>query len=214
MTVWFTSDLHIGHKFVAGARRVGSYDAVDRDAVTPEIVQDHNDLVASKWDAVVKKDDIVWVVGDLTGGGYIQEGLDWIRARPGTKHLVVGNHDKAHPMNTDSAKYQEVFLGIDEASVGKPRPFKSVQMAARRSVKVRGEKVNVMLSHFPFTEDHSPEARYMKWRLRDEGEYLIHGHTHSTERFNGKEIHVGVDAWDFAPVSLETITEYIITTHK
>jgi calcineurin-like phosphoesterase family protein len=49
----------------------------------------------------------------------------------------------------------------------------------------------------------------MQWRLRDEGKYLIHGHLHSAEKFNGREIHVGVDAWDFTPVPLETIADYI-----
>lgn len=200
MAVYFTSDLHLGHKFVAAARRQGSYANVDRDAITQEDVDWHDTMLAEKWDAVVKKDDIVWVVGDMTGGGHVPHGLDWIRARPGVKHLIAGNHDKCHPLHKDSHKFQRVFL----------EAFESVQMAAFRKVAyAEAKSARVMVSHFPFSEDHSPEARYMEWRLRDEGDYLIHGHTHDTEKFNGKEIHVGVDAWDFAPVSLDTITEYI-----
>ena len=198
MSVWFTSDLHIHHRFVAGARMLGSYD-IDRDLITPEMVEAHDQMLAESIDDVVKKDDVVWFLGDLTGGGNVEAGLDFIRARPGAWHMITGNHDKPHPLHSDSHKWQRKFL----------EAFESVQMAARRSVVVDGVKHNVMLSHFPYTEDHSPESRHMEWRLRDEGDFLIHGHTHSREKFSGKQIHVGVDAHDFAPVHLDYIVEAI-----
>lgn len=200
MAVFFTSDLHLRHKFVAGARRLGSYENVDRDSITPEDVQWHDDLLATNWDATVGKDDVVWMLGDLTGGGHVEYALEWVKARPGIKHLIVGNHDKAHPLHRDSHKFQRIFLDA----------FASVQMASRRKFTLSDQtSVYGLLSHFPFSEDHSPEARYTEWRLRENDDYLLHGHTHSTERFNGKEIHVGVDAWDFTPVPLEEIVDYI-----
>lgn len=206
MTVHFTSDLHIGHKFVAAARmNGGDYEAfagMDRSLITPETVDEHDNMLAENFDRVVKKDDVVWFLGDLTGGGNIERGLDWIKARMGTWHMITGNHDKPHPMNRDSAKYQKIFLTA----------FESVQMAARRKVTLSdGTHTNVMLSHFPFSTDHSPEARYMEWRLRDEGGVILHGHTHDTTKVSpdGREIHVGVDAHEFAPVSLDWVTEMV-----
>ena len=44
--------------------------------------------------------------------------------------------------------------------------------------------------------DHTDPPRYMQWRLPDMGHFLLHGHTHSTEkRTSAREIHVGWDAW-------------------
>jgi calcineurin-like phosphoesterase family protein len=40
-------------------------------------------------------------------------------------------------------------------------------------------------------------------------ELLIHGHTHSTEKLNGTQIHVGVDAWNYAPATLKEIEELV-----
>ena len=38
-----------------------------------------------------------------------------------------------------------------------------------------------MVSHFPYSGDHSEESRYDQWRLPDFGVPIIHGHTHSSE---------------------------------
>lgn len=73
--------------------------------------------------------------------------------------------------------------------------------------RIKIDREDVMLSHFPYTKDRH-EARYMQYRLRDEGKWLLHGHTHQAEqRREGREIHVGLDAWDLTPVSLGTIRE-------
>lgn len=48
-----------------------------------------------------------------------------------------------------------------------------------------------------------------QYRLRDEGRWLLHGHTHQPERIRGREIHVGLDAWDLAPVNEGTIAKLI-----
>jgi calcineurin-like phosphoesterase family protein len=35
----------------------------------------------------------------------------------------------------------------------------------------------------------------------DNGLPLIHGHVHNSWKVNGRQINVGVDVWDFTPVS-------------
>ena len=49
------------------------------------------------------------------------------------------------------------------------------------------------------------EARSRSWPRNGKQEFLIHGHTHSTERRDGQAIHVGVDAWDYRPASFDEI---------
>lgn len=179
--VWFTSDLHLGHRFVAGLRGF-------------DCVEDHDTHLMQQWESRVTDGDQVWVLGDLAVSRPTQA-LAIIRSLPGIKHFISGNHDGCHPMHRDAHKRTPEYLTA----------FASVQPFARR--KIHGQ--DVLLSHFPYAKDRH-EARYMQYRLRDEGAWLLHGHTHQADqRQEGREIHVGVDAWDFAPVSLHTVEAII-----
>lgn len=189
MKTWFTADLHIGHKAVAELR--GYADPADHDAV-----------LAENWDRCVGPNDLVWVLGDLCIGGSwaTRDALAWITDRPGRKRLILGNHDKPHPMHRDAHVWMAKFYYLPCAGVRRP-VFEHVSTAAR--IRVAGR--SVLLSHFPYRDDHTDVPRYDQWRLRDQGELLIHGHTHSAERIRGREIHVGLDAWGFKPVALHNI---------
>jgi calcineurin-like phosphoesterase family protein len=179
---FFTSDLHFGHQLVADLR--GFADPADHDAA-----------VAERWCATVRADDEVWVLGDLsmaTTNTRVDAVLAQIAALPGTKHLVPGNHDPVHPLHRRSFQWQRRYLEV----------FASVQAFARQ--RIGG--VDVLLSHFPYLADHSDPPRFLQYRLRDEGGWLLHGHTHQGERRSGDhEIHVGLDGWDLRPASLDEI---------
>lgn len=183
--IWFLADLHVGHRMVAGLRGFGD----DIDA--------HDTHLAGEWDKRIRADDQVWVLGDVTGRrGDEQRGLDWIGNRPGIKHLISGNHDACHPMHSQAHKVQQDYLKV----------FASVQSAGVR--KIAGQRVR--LSHFPYEADHTSDARYRAWRISNDGEWLIHGHTHSRRQMtSSREIHVGVDAHNLAPVSLHWIEDRI-----
>ncbi len=56
--VWYTSDLHIGHRLIAGGLRGGFDDSDDHDAE-----------LARRWDNDVSAGDTVWVLGDISAGG-------------------------------------------------------------------------------------------------------------------------------------------------
>lgn len=103
--VWFTSDLHIGHAKIAELRSTPAVKA----AFPPEAwTQWHDRVLANFWDATVKPDDTVWVLGDISAGGSAAQAraLSWITERPGWKHLITGNHDGCHPMHRDAHKWQ------------------------------------------------------------------------------------------------------------
>jgi len=183
--IWFTSDLHVGHRFVAGLRGHAAVEA-------------HDGLLAARWDATVAPGDHIWVLGDLSAGGSAAErgALAWLADRPGIKHLVAGNHDRIHPLNRDAHKHHDAHAAV----------FASVAPFARR--RING--VEVMLSHFPYDGDHTSQSRYDQYRLRDYGMPLLHGHTHasgvySTSTQGTAQIHVGVDAWGMSPVPLSAI---------
>lgn len=199
MNTWFTADLHIGHKLMAHHRAAAAticapWESPEIDAF---VIDWHDRALAANWDALVGPDDLVWVLGDISAGGArAQRGaLEWLAARPGRKRLIAGNHDGCHPLHRDSHKWQPEYLWV----------FETVQSAGR----IRAGGVSVLLSHFSYSSDHTAEARYNQWRLRDEGELLIHGHIHSPERRNGRELHVGVDAWELKPVAAQSIEQLI-----
>lgn len=208
MTVFFTSDLHIGHRLVAHLRwnALGHQEGVDDETV----VGWHDAHLAQGWDDLVDEGDQIWVLGDISAGGTSSQrkALEWLSERPGNKHLIAGNHDGCHPMHRDSHKWQAEYLGV----------FDSVQSAAVRKVPTglaNPATVRTLLSHFPYMEhgQHIPD-RFTQWWLPDEGVPILHGHVHSDERVTfsdagTQQIHVGLDAWDLKPVSLEQITELL-----
>ena len=195
--VWFTSDLHIGHATITTVR---GYDSPSR----------HDAELALNWDTLVAPEDSVWVLGDISAGGREAQtrALEWLSLRPGSKHLVAGNHDGVHPMNRDSHQHFDIYTAV----------FSSVGTVGYRKVYVRDESRRVVLSHFPYHSSCSGEGdrerRFDQWRLRDEGRPVLHGHTHSPEKLtlssNGTpQIHVGADAWALRPVSPEQIAEIL-----
>ncbi|SEH53665.1 Calcineurin-like phosphoesterase superfamily protein [Mycolicibacterium rutilum] len=185
--VWYTSDLHIGHRLIAGLR---GFDDSD----------DHDAELARRWDNDVSAGDTVWVLGDISAGGRggQRRALEWLSERPGVKHLIAGNHDSVHPMHIDTHKMLSTYLEV----------FASVQQSARR--KLAGQ--TLLLSHFPYrTAALGPyvetDSRFDQWRLPGMGAWLLHGHSHDSIRRRGKSIHVGLDAWNLAPVSIDTIAQ-------
>lgn len=219
---WFTSDLHLNHKLVAekrGFRKLGNPNPDGSENVLGDTVK-HDAAVVENWNRVVRPEDTVWVLGDV-GMGHIERFADSLIKLNGRLHLITGNHDDPWPGNRDSFKYQRKWLDY----------FESVQAFARR--RIDGDVV--LLSHFPYEGDHTEDPRAEQFRLRDEGEILLHGHLHTAEKITpliptecfycsadlvargcahnlraiSKQIHVGLDAWDLTPVSMPQVQEMI-----
>lgn len=80
-TIYFISDLHLGHK---GILRFGQRKHED--------LQDMHIAIMDAWNKTVRKDkDIVYVLGDVAFD--IKE-LKWLRGMRGQKRLILGNHDQ------------------------------------------------------------------------------------------------------------------------
>jgi calcineurin-like phosphoesterase family protein len=202
MTVFHTSDPHIGHRFVAKLRWQRAFPGLELPS-DEKVVSWHDQVLAQHWDNTVKKDDVVWVHGDLAltnAKAGVNHVLDWVTNRHGRKQLIFGNHDPGHPMHRDSYKWQKEYLR---------HAFESAQLAARRKVTLKdGSTRSVLLSHMPYQGDRTESDRDVQWRLRDEGLWLWHGHLHSEFTLHApgtKQLDVGVDAWGLKPVAEETL---------
>lgn len=201
MTVFFTSDLHIGHAHVAQLRAEAMDPAYGlTNATAAEVIGWHDQYLAQNWDDMVTKGDVVWVLGDISAGGSRAQhtALEWIAARPGTKRLISGNHDKTHPMHRDAHKWFPAYSAV----------FDSIASHASRKIVVGDQSHRFLLSHLPYVGDSGPLNRYPEHRLRDLGFPLLHGHVHRTDRITRStlhtpQVHIGLDAWDLFPVSIE-----------
>jgi calcineurin-like phosphoesterase family protein len=183
---FYTADLHLGHEKVARLRGFAT-------------AEEHDEAIAAKWRDAVRTEDTVWILGDLalasTANG-LRRILDMTAQLSGRKHLVAGNHDPVHPMHRNAHRWQLAYL----------RVFESVQPFARHVI---GHS-DVLLSHFPYSGDHTKRDRHVQYRLRDEGRWLLHGHTHAmNRRHSGHQIHVGLEGWDLLPASDEAIEALI-----
>ena len=200
--VFYTSDLHIGHKLVAVERFCRVHGTGPDDVIDVEhAVSWHDAVLAENWDNTVDDADTVWVVGDISVGGSMQRpALEWVSQRTGIKKLIAGNHDGVHGSHRDADKWFEAYAGV----------FRHVGDFMRR--RVAGH--TVMMSHYPYEGDHTPVDRDTQYRLPDEGHPVICGHTHSIERVSRTaagtmQINVGADAWNMTPVPHSTIEEMV-----
>lgn len=216
--IFYTSDLHIGHRKVAGIRGFWDEDHVsdvpqvlaDGSIETmPEALPDtdeHDRVLADNWDAVVHPEDTVYVLGDISINGG-EHALEWMDRRPGNKILVAGNHDPVNPMFRTAEKAFPRWMQTFDMIV----PF----------MRKRLEGQNVLLSHFPYESwGDGPErggaetSRHNQYRLPEMDLPLLHGHTHGPERAHGSMFHVGVDAWNMQLVRQEVIQEWLTDEYR
>lgn len=175
---WFTSDLHLGHERIV--------ELCNRPFNT---VEEMNETIIERWNEVVEPLDKVYVLGDVALGK-ISETLPLCQRLNGTKYLVPGNHDRCWSGNKrvreiDVLRYEDAGFVILENEV----QFKDWK-----------------LCHFPTGGDSHTDDRFPEFRpvLRAD-DWLIHGHVHNLWKVNGHQINVGVDVWDFTPVSEHAI---------
>ena len=207
MTLYVTSDWHIGH-----ANIIRLCDRPFRDVLHMyETIRD-NML------EVLTPDDTLLNLGDVVMGDR-EKHLAWVAAMalPCKHVLMPGNHDEpwiGNPNDKRRAKYtpmyEEVFDGVYQL------PILSITDDTKPKNDIGMHPVLAWANHFPYEGDSHDTPRYNDFRYPDEGTPIVHGHTHSHEKISRTakgtlQIHVGVDAWDFRPVSIDTIRSLIET---
>lgn len=188
MTTWLTSDLHLGHANIIGycGRPFADVEEMDRELVR-------------RWRERVATDDVVWVLGDFALGS-IAAGLALVQSLPGEKHLVAGNHDRCWPGNGRRHR----------PWVDRYRAAGFVEIVTNTEIDL-GEGVVLPACHFPYEGDSHGEDRFLEWRPVDDGRPLLHGHVHELWRVKDRQVNVGVDVWDFAPVDAATLRAVVPT---
>lgn len=133
-----------------------------------------------QWNLRVRPNDVVYHLGDFMFAprDKLQRATENILRRlNGVKILIRGNHDR--PETSLATGWQSTHDTLEvKAHLG--GPFKQ----------------RIVLFHYPLRS----------WNAHAHGSWMLHGHCHGNlSDVGGKILDVGVDVWDYAPVSIETI---------
>lgn len=142
-----------------------------------ESCSEMNKEMIRRWNEIVSKDDVVYHLGDLTFGdtNRVKNLIDTLN---GTIHFITGNHDRpTSKVRNEFASFQSYKeINIDQEDSNYP--------------------LTICLFHYPMEI----------WNKRHYGAIHLHGHEHTGVRLTGKNrVDVGVDSWNYRPVSLERI---------
>lgn len=167
--IFFTADSHYGHgRIIEYCARPFKY--------TDEM----NKTLIDNWNSVVKKNDIIYHLGDFGMGS--PDYLNSIfKELAGNKYLIIGSHDKTPVLHLPwiCLPKSVTLVKIDWGFFGLP------------------EGPDIFLSHYP----------HRSWPKSFHGSWHLFGHTHGRLTPWGKSFDVGVDCNNFTPVSLNQVRE-------
>lgn len=190
MAIFFTSDLHLYHANVI------------RYCARPfATVEEMNEMIVKNWNETVGPDDVVYCLGDFAMAFRPVE--TFTRRLMGTKYLVPGNHDFCHSYHKRSRNADQRAKWIQ-----KYEENGWIVLPEQTTLDIPGVAV-VNMCHHPYHLTHPADDKYAKWRPKDDGRWLLCGHVHEKWKVMDKMINIGVDQWDFKPVSIKQIEDII-----
>lgn len=147
-------------------------------------VQEMDNELIKRWNSVVKPEDTVYILGDFSLKG--SEDVDWYRRilkkLPGEKHLILGNHDTLKPFTYIDVGFASVHthLHLNDMMTPEHEMWDEIILA------------------------HDPSVSVM-----DRSKLYLVGHVHDLFKICKNAVNVGVDVWDYTPVSLKQIEELV-----
>jgi calcineurin-like phosphoesterase family protein len=194
--IYFSSDSHFYHQNVI------------RYCNRPfSSVEEMNEIMIKNWNEIVDPDDTVYCLGDFSLA--IRPVEVYSSRLMGKKRLISGNHDWTHSYHKKSRKLENQKKWIEFYEQH------GWEVLNEQVVIDLGDNVGfVDMCHHPYEDDSNRGDKYARWRPMDEGRILLCGHIHQhwKTKLSPKGslmINVGVDVWDFKPVSLAQIIELI-----
>jgi calcineurin-like phosphoesterase family protein len=226
MDVFHTSDTHFGH-----ARILELCNRPFRD------VTEMGETIVENWNSVVPPTGRVYHHGDVALGP-IMESLKWVSKLNGEIVLIDGNHDRRFMAKNDAqrAKWEQIYLDagfsaiypnlslVNFASLPVPAvnlshfPYEGDSHDGDRFESRRLEDNGVPLLH-GHTHSSGPAVSWSSKRTKRVPVLDENG----DPKFDRKnkpiteevpdptlQIHVGMDAWNFTPVSHREISEILV----
>lgn len=145
-------------------------------------LEEMDETLIERWNAKVTNDDIVWHLGDFA---WHKREAEYLKRLNGEVRLIAGNHD------TELVNGQKCILDLFN------RGFEWVDKEYIGVIEGLG-KTWFHLYHYPI----------IGWDKSHHGSWHFHGHVHGKLDFislNPRSVDVGVDSWNFEPVSFDEI---------
>jgi calcineurin-like phosphoesterase family protein len=161
-----------------------------------------NEMMIKYWNDTVGPDDTVYCLGDFSMAFRAVE--LYSRRLNGTKYLVPGNHDFCHSYHKKSRNEEQRKFWTK-----KYEDHGWIVLPEQTTLDIPGVAI-VNLCHHPYTLIGPGDDKYLRWRPKDDGRWLLCGHIHQHWQIQNKMINVGVDVWNFRPVSIEDIKNIIL----
>lgn len=184
MDIWFTSDLHLGHKNV-----------LEFQGRPFESIEEMNGALITAINRNAKANDILYILGDVAyrnEGGFTAAANMISTLRCKKIRLVLGNHD------ADYAK-QWARSGL----------FESVTRFEEFNARGFGYQANLTLCHYPLLQWNRSRHNGKKDSIPS---IMVHGHVHGGYEGNVRNasegvfrFDCGVDANGYAPVHIKDI---------
>jgi calcineurin-like phosphoesterase family protein len=145
-------------------------------------IEEMNETIITKWNAKIKSTDTVYFIGDFAFADK-EKTKSILERLNGNIHLCRGNHDK--PLNALHHYFSSVF---DLSTILIPDD------------DVPSGKQPIVLCHYPL----------LTWDRQQYGSWMLHGHCHASLPFNKtlKRVDIGVDNWNYFPVSYNELKEF------
>ncbi len=145
-------------------------------------VEEMNEKLIENWNKIISPKDVVYVIGDFVFGHAEKQAtriIELVRSLKGNILLIKGSHDKLDHFDPST-------LGKDASR------FKIFQ---DRIVTISYENQEIVLCHYAMRV--WPKSHFGTWHL--------FGHSHGKLEGLGKSFDVGVDCWNFKPLSFPEI---------
>lgn len=155
MTTWFSSDYHHQHKNICQYTNRSLF-------TTPE---DHTEWLISLHNKQVKKDDQVFLIGDVSFATKFEDVAAFFRRLNGNITIIKGNHDDTKVLN---------YL-VQSGDIHSWHDYKEIKLGG----------IPTVLFHFPIRS----------WHKQGYGAIHLAGHSHgSLPDVGGKFLDVGLDS--------------------
>jgi calcineurin-like phosphoesterase family protein len=176
--VWFTSDYHAFHKKILTLGKGRPF----------ANLEEHNSAIADRHNAVVKPDDLVYNLGDFALSCQWDKAFSFRRRLMGRQHFLWGNHDRqpfGHVAEDMIANVPDCFVSVKDSDI--------------LDLTAYGVRYPVTIGHFAMRT----------WTKSHRGAWNLYGHSHGMlpEEPRWLAFDVGVDCWDFRPVSIEEVAQ-------
>lgn len=144
---YYISDLHLFHE-----------NAIKFDDRPFADVQDMHSAIREKWNNKVTNGDTVYILGDVSLRGTLEDLIAFVSTLKGRKILVKGNHD-----DVSDYRYKQLFEEVCD--------YKEVSDSYISASSGNCENKELVLCHYPI----------MSWKKMGRGSILLYGHTHNSE---------------------------------